>query len=173
MLTKQIISLLMLFLIVTHGIYHIFIFKTLQSIYKNEISERISEGPDEEELVIFNYSIETGLPNAIWIEEHEFRYKMHMYDVVKKEIRNDSVYLYCIMDEKESALFDAMDRILSGLTSNSEDSKKIVNYFNPFYSLPSEIEYRSLCYSDESYNSKIPSGLLEGEHFPESPPPRV
>ncbi|MGE5797212.1 MAG: hypothetical protein ACM34N_10530, partial [Ignavibacteria bacterium] len=64
MLTKQIISLFMIFLLVTHGIYHIFIFKTLQSLYKNEISERISEGPDEEELVIFNYSIETGLPNA-------------------------------------------------------------------------------------------------------------
>ncbi|MGE5797860.1 MAG: hypothetical protein ACM34N_13825, partial [Ignavibacteria bacterium] len=74
---------------------------------------------------------------------------------------------------KESALFDAMDRILSGLTSNSEDSKKIINYFNPFYSLPSEIKYQSLGYSDESYNSKIPSELLEGKHFPESPPPRV
>ncbi len=47
-------------------------------------------------------------------DEDEFEYDKQMYDVVQKEIANDSVYVTCILDSEEENLRDfAMAQILS------------------------------------------------------------
>lgn len=139
----------------------------------------IEEGIPEEELVLFRFSKDDfvrGLTHVEWIEENEFRSDGNMYDVVKKEVKPDGVYLYCLYDEKESGLFANLDKILKRLIGeNSERAKGLYNFANllsEFYSKPDETEYNSFLSEKEIYFVNRQSKLLSGEHIPLTPPPR-
>ncbi len=171
---KKIISMLLLFLIVTHGVYQIIIFKALQAVYQNEIAEKIENGPAEEELFVFKYNLKAGFIDADWIEDDEFSYEQKMYDVVKSEVNGDSIILYCVRDENESVLYALMEKVFNGIDrKNIEESEKLAIYFSPFYFLPDVFENKYTPVLNNSYNFKIPVQLLDGEYSSVSPPPRA
>jgi len=169
----------MLFLVISHGIFQLFVFKIFQTKYRGEIIEVIEEGVENNNLTLFRFSKDNfnkGLTRLDWIEENEFRSGNKMYDVVNKEFKGDSVYLYCIHDDNESELYAAMDKIFKRMVEENPDkAKDLRNYNNSlsqFYSKPIETEYSTNLYSDCTYFTKISSDLLEGEYIPVSPPPR-
>jgi hypothetical protein len=58
-------------------------------------------------LVTFRVALHNGTPESnqfVWENDHEFRYEAAMYDVIEKEISGDTLTIYAVMDEKESAL---------------------------------------------------------------------
>jgi hypothetical protein len=58
-----------------------------------------------------------------------------MYDVVKTETENGTVYYYCINDSKEKQLISDYDK-LSKKKTDSSKSKSLINSYNPqFYFL--------------------------------------
>jgi hypothetical protein len=111
-----------------------------------------------------------------WIEENEFRIDGEMYDVVKREVKKDSIYLYCLHDKTESILYSGIVKIFNRLfgdgPGNDGNSTIINNLLSELY-FNTATEF-SKFYLEES-NRYLPVktfSLLDGEHFINTPPPR-
>lgn len=61
---------------------------------------------DHEGLVVFRFTTEET-QMLEWEDEHEFRYKGQMYDVVGQQKQDGNLMIRCIQDEKETALLNA------------------------------------------------------------------
>ena len=176
---KQLISLIMLMLIISHGVFQLFVFKIFQAKYRGEILEVIEDGVLENELALFTFSkddLEEGTTRVQWIEEDEFRFDEKMYDVVKMETNGDSVYLYCLHDENESRLYAILDEYFQQMLEDDPDKINELTSLNcslsQFYSKPLDQEHNAGLFEKGKYFTDVNSNLLEGEHFLVIPPPR-
>ena len=176
---KQLISFIMLMLIISHGVFQLFVFKIFQAKYREEILEIIEDGVFENELILFTFSkndFEKGTARVHWIEADEFRFDEEMYDVVKNETKGDSVYLYCLHDENESKLYIIIDKYFQQMLKDNPDKvndfNSLNNFLSQFYFKPPEQEkYKGFC-EKRKYFADVDPNLLEGEHFLVIPPPR-
>lgn len=73
-----------------------------------------------------------------FIDQKEFEYQGCMYDVFKKEKKeNGDVILYCIKDEKEFRLISIFNKMNKKQdTSKNRTSKNILKFLNSPYILP-------------------------------------
>jgi len=169
----------MLLLIISHGSVHLFILKTYQTQHSKYIFQSIDNGTFEDDPILFKFDkddLEKGLSYIEWIEEDEFRIEGEMYDVVKREIGKDSVYLYCLHDYKESILYSGIVKIfnrLFGDESDNDGNSTIINnllselYFN------TSVEFNKLGLEESSrYLPANVFNLLDCERFIDTPPPR-
>ena len=53
----------------------------------------------------------------------EFRLNGSMYDVVRKVLQKDKIIFYCINDDEEQSLFDALESLVSEQTDDEKSSK--------------------------------------------------
>jgi len=176
---KKLISLVMLMLIVSHGVFQLFVLKIFQAKYREEIFEVIEDGVPENELTLFTFSkndFEKGTARVHWIEADEFRFDEEMYDVVKNETKGDSVYLYCLHDENESKLYTIIDEYFQQMLEDDPDKINELTSLNSslsqFYSKPLDQEHNAGLFEKGKYFADVDSNLLEGEHFFVIPPPR-
>lgn len=82
---------------------------------KTKVWESIEKSTYNNHLTILVFSkddLSAGTPGFKRIDEKEFRYNGRMYDIVKEEMKNDSVYFYCIFDEKENLLISAFTLLI-------------------------------------------------------------
>jgi len=103
-------------------------------------------------------------PRFTFDDEDEFEYNKQMYDVVKKKITNDSVYVTCISDTEEKNLRDfAMVQILTGQENAAGKELPIFkfrldHYTNSFqtnfsYDVAKQNKKRFVNYNTEKSNS--------------------
>jgi hypothetical protein len=138
--------------------------------------QKIEKPSDEEmiELLIFNKrDIVENKIDFMWIHSREFKYNGDMYDIVKKEERDNLLYLYCINDKKEKKLEEEFAKKIQDNSSNSKQ-RQLSNQLNILLSEPVQAEtlsftpvqdYRPEVARSNFYNSvqlDIPS-----------PPPRI
>lgn len=104
------------------------VFKILQYQVRDEVKQRIKQSVPEDELVLIPVSI-TDNNSLIWIKPNkEFLYQEKMYDIVRREIKENQVLYYCIHDFKESKLFLALDEhIQRYINANPIQHKKAGN----------------------------------------------
>ena len=176
---KEIISVCLLFLIISHGVIQFAFFKIFQVKYRAEIIEIMLNDFSETDLVSFKFKqsdLNLGTAGIQWIEDDEFRYKNIMYDVFKKEVSGDFVILYCIHDENESKLYSYFDKYFKKLmdqdSEKEEDLESICNSFNLFYSKPLEINYNYMGFIEEDYFANLSFNVLDGIYNLNTPPPR-
>ena len=169
----------MLTLIISHGVFQLFVFKIFQVKYKQEVLEVIEKGVLEDKLAVFVFNGEdlmNGSTKIQWIEENEFRFDNKMYDVVKTETRGDSVYLYCLHDENESRLYTILDECFQQMLDDDpnkvDELTTLNNFLSQFYSKPLDNGNDTEIYEKGKYFTEVNSNLLEGEHFLVIPPPR-
>lgn len=169
----------MLLLIISHGIFQLFVFKIFQAQYREEIIDLIEDGISEDELTFFAFSkddLKNGTAGIQWMQEDEFRFDDEMYDIVKTETKGDSTYIHCIHDENESRLYVMLDKSFQQMLEDDPDKMKDLNILNnslsQFYSKPIEIENNSTLIAGRNYIAELTSNLLEGQHFPVIQPPR-
>ena len=173
---KKSISILILSLFI-YNIFGFFaLYPFLSFYYKNLGMQKTGEHSDEEviELLIFNK--EDIVENRIefkWIHSREFKYNGEMYDIVKKEERDNKLFLYCINDKKEKKLEEEFEKKIQDNSSNSKH-RQLSNQFNILLSEPFQAEklsfapvhdFRPKVARSDFYNSvqlDIPS-----------PPPRI
>ncbi len=169
----------MVCLVISHGIIQFTIFKFFQVKHRAETSGIISEGVPESEQIIFKFSKsdfnDRGI-NIEWKDDDEFKYENEMFDVIKKEIRNDTVYLYCMRDESESELYSILDKFLGLIFEENPDDPyelEINNiYFNEDFSgsLFAENNHNP---QFNNYPDNFSRTLLDGESIVITPPPQV
>lgn len=170
----------MIILIISHGIIQFTVFKFFQIKHKAEAVEIISEGVQVSEQIIFKFeknNFDNRHIKIEWKDDNEFRYENEMFDLIKKEIRNDSVYLYCTYDEDDSKLYSILDKFLGLIFEENPDDPdelKIINvYFNQYYSgslFTNDNYYPQL---DNSYYDNYSPNLLDGEKLVNTPPPQA
>ena len=80
-----------------------------QSRIKHEIKKRIFSGIDDSLLVkvpIALADIDRTDDDFYLVEQNEFKYFGHMYDIVRREICGDTIVFFSIRDEMEEALIE-------------------------------------------------------------------
>ena len=179
MFSKQIIIVLMLILIVSHGTVQLFILKVFQAQHKKEIIQSIYNGTFKEDLILFKFNkdeFEKGIKYIEWADEDEFIIEKEMYDVVKSEVKRDSIYLYCLHDNEESILYSTIVEIFNKLvgdeTANTGNLTSINNLFSEFYFSKANELNKLFCEENSIYLPVKSFDLLDGETFIDSPPPR-
>jgi hypothetical protein len=179
MFYKQLITVLMLILIISHGTVQLFILKVFQAQHKTEIIQSIYNGTFKEDLILFKFNkdeFEKGIKYIEWADEDEFIIEKEMYDVVKSEVKRDSIYLYCLHDNEESILYSTIVEIFNKLvgdeTANTGNLTSMNNLFNEFYFSKAN-ELNKLFLEENSFYLPVKSfDLLDGETFIDTPPPR-
>lgn len=169
----------MIFLIIFHGTFQIFIIKIFITNHSKDIRLMIEEGTVEQDLFLFKIhkdEIGHNTQNIKWKEKDEFRFNGEMYDVVRKEIFEDSVYLYCFRDAKESFLYANMDRILNRLNENDSNALRgmisLKNLLSKFYSNEiNELNFACLNEKRIEFPANV-FNLLDEEQNLNTPPPQ-
>lgn len=170
----------MLILILSHGSVQLFIIKIFQIQHRRNVFQSIEKGTIEEDLILFKFSkddLESGLSHVEWVEENEFRIDGEMYDVVKREVKKDSVYVYCFHDEKESVLYSAIVKIFKKLFGDDRNNLKNLVAFNShisefYYQSASELNMFYLAGNGRYLPVKV-FHLLDGKSIVDTPPPRT
>lgn len=156
-------------LLICGSFSHIIYFKVQQYSIKKEIKQRLKKGVSTDELFTFTFS-KSEIENSKeieFIEEHEFRYKGKMYDIVYQESLNGKTVFQCVSDEQETMLFAQLDKLVEEQSkSNQEKNQQLFKLLN-FQFITSEVSIVKLIpplnelsanlyhYSLKTWNSKI------------------
>jgi hypothetical protein len=63
------------------------------------------------------------------VDEHEVRVNNKMYDIAWTRISGDSIFVYCLHDEKEDTLFAFLEEIVASPLNNADDLPHVINDF--------------------------------------------
>ena len=154
----------------------VFIFKSKQYFIRKEIKTRIKNGVPENELHTFVFSLKQ-LESLEWKHSREFRYGGMMYDIVRREVRDDGKHvLHCVSDKDEARLFVNLDRLTGRQMSKdlpfNKPFKELTRIFNTILSSKLTLE---LAITELTNSWRI----VRSDEFPEgfinilSPPPEL
>jgi hypothetical protein len=156
------ILILSLFIYNTFGFLAVYPF--LSIYYKNLGMKETEKHLDHEmiELLILNKEdLEKNKVDFRWIHRREFKYQGEMFDLVKKEEKNNQLFLYCIHDKNEKRL---EDEFAKRVNDNSKNSKRQqgANHLNILLSEPAQTdivsfarvcEFRFMNFCPDDYSS--------------------
>ncbi|MDK2771954.1 MAG: hypothetical protein KYX68_06975 [Flavobacterium sp.] len=87
-------------------------------VVKKEVKQTIIAGIDKKELQILKFHHQEVNQKVEWEHSKEFEFNGKMYDIVKKEIVNDSVQFFCWLDEEETELNRRLKTLLINVYHN-------------------------------------------------------
>lgn len=102
----------------------------LKSSFKRDAANQLNAFiPDDnlELIKIHKNDLNNNSASILFMEEDEFLYCGMMYDIYKTEAIGDSIYYYCISDEKENILEKSFASYVHAKTSNNTSSNAIHN----------------------------------------------
>lgn len=133
---KKILSILLLFLYLYESIGY---FAVFQFSHEKIVSEAKKNKYFDRDIITISFQSDD---NIHWIKQgKEFALNGFMYDVIKKEIRPNSILYYCVYDTKETKLLSKLSNLSDSIIINTNEKgkiykiklqKKISNYF-PIY----------------------------------------
>lgn len=80
---------------------------------KKEVKQNIIAGINKTELQILQFHHQEVDQKVEWEHSKEFEFEGKMYDVVEKEIINDSIRFFCWLDEEETELNKRLKSLLT------------------------------------------------------------
>jgi len=103
---------------------------------KEAVEAQLRMGMDASELVVLAFA-KSEAGQLDWEDEREFEYEGQMYDVVKTESRNDSLFYTCYQDRAETELNHKLDRWITGWLQHNpqqqEQSERLNYFFRSLY----------------------------------------
>lgn len=175
---RSIISIALIFILSYNFIGAGFVYNIWLYSIKNEVKQnlRTEFGKEFKVVKVPKSWADSPPPKFKWHEEHEFRYRGQMYDVIKQEVHGNQIWYYCYWDKAETELLNNLSKYVSSFLQQQPDQKKktqhlIIILKNVFLLF------------DNNYlpNIKLPSFSLLPENIMlvrnfqdvETPPPRV
>lgn len=136
--SSSIISLFLIIFLLFQLIGYIVFFKIQQYNIHTEMKQKIGTLiKHQDDIILLKIPITIEKNNyAVFqrMQEWEFRYFGYMFDVVSKEIHNDTTWYYCIYDKKETQLLKDLERILKQKNSETKLIKnRIFNLFSVIF----------------------------------------
>ena len=134
------------------------------------------EGIDQEELTLLRFATENVENVLRWEHDGEFEYKGEMYDVVKREVRDDSSYFWCWWDHEETALNKKLQEwvcAILGAPQKQPDTRSQFFYFQKqlFFSPLSAFSMKDPGNGSRLFSFALPQ--LNRSISPPTPPPRM
>ncbi len=172
---KIIVSVCMLLLVVSHGIIQFGMFEFFRADYRAEAAKLIGEGVLEKRQIVFCFNMKEykNLDTKIeWKDDREFRFEEKLYDIIRTEIRGDSVYVYCFYDEDDTMLYSVLDNLIEKDNDEPEETNGYGSFLNLYYYCADfDNSLKSPGADDNIYISPAVH-LLDGEYLQVTPPPR-
>jgi len=134
---RNVIAIALLLFTLFHAAGYLFVFEIQKYEIRREIKQQIKAGVPEAELVLLKISGESSTLPFQRIDEHEFRYGGNMYDIVREEARGDTIWYYCLADEKETQLFADLDELvkrdMNQNTARHQKIEKLLHLLGPCF----------------------------------------
>lgn len=101
---------------------------------KQQVKHKLeTEFEDEPTIVKVPAGWEESPPEQFeWHEEHEFRYRGQMYDVIKKERRGNQIWYYCHWDKAETKLLDNLAHYVDNYLQQKPQQQKTKTLLTSF-----------------------------------------
>jgi hypothetical protein len=96
---------------------------------KKDIKQSIKQGVPISDLTVFTFSTKE-LDQLTWVEDHEFKFKGRMYDVVSTKNERYKTKLYCIHDKQEEKLFVGLGDAVSQKLNKTKSGKILMGWFD-------------------------------------------
>jgi hypothetical protein len=113
---NQHIALAFAVLIAVNSIGFIISFSVLRHDWRQTVRQHLATWTQNKDLTVFHFSNQD-----IHANEDEFSFNGSFYDAVKREIRGDSVIVYCFLDEKETELTASFAQNIQELSAKNND----------------------------------------------------
>jgi len=144
---KRIISIFLILLIAFNAGGFFFVYFQLGNYFKQIAFNKINDFVPLEklELIKININSVTFNDDNIYdrVNDKEFSYYGKMYDIYKEDISGDTLYLYCVSDENEDVINNAID-IYINEKKNDNSNSAIANIIKIFITIaltPNETNY--------------------------------
>ncbi|SRX54713.1 hypothetical protein AEQU1_01725 [Aequorivita sp. CIP111184] len=92
-----------------------------KSAIRREIKGQMIAGMDHEELVLLKFTKDETETLLRWEHSKEFEYKGQMYDIVSSEIKGNSIFYRCWLDNEETDLNKKLKKLVA--TAFNQDEK--------------------------------------------------
>lgn len=99
---------------------------------KEEVRQNINTKKYEEEKVLFKFTSEDS-SKLYWEHSREFQYEGEMYDVIRSEKKNDTIWYWCYWDKKETKLKRDLAQLSIRILPPSDQQQKSQNCINHFF----------------------------------------
>lgn len=121
---KHIFAILLLGVLLLAGLGQTFSFWWLRASIRSEMKQILYLKLDDKQLTVFNFGKNTALTEGGY--EQEFLHENIWYDLVKTEIRNDSLFVFALADHAETHLIKNLaQNIEANLYQQGDTAKKI------------------------------------------------
>lgn len=136
---RHLIAIVLFSFMLLQAVGYLLLFKLQQQEIRQEIKRQIKAGIPEDELVLFKTpKVLTHQTRAFWsIPEREFSANGVMYDVVRQATHGDTIWYYCLSDEKETQLFahldEAVKRDMDQNPARQQKLERLLQQFGPLY----------------------------------------
>lgn len=150
--------------------YH-FIFQYQIRVAKTSMKKTLRNTRNREDLIEFTFTTNQP-PDLEWKNDHEFKFRGSMYDVVDIHEDKDQVHIRCISDEKETALIEQYFKINKGKDQSAPVLSMLRMTATPF--ILQSLQLPSIPQNIFSFQYPVfSSGIEPGIHKILLPPPRV
>jgi hypothetical protein len=123
---KKIISLLLCACFSFFNAGYFILFWSMQTLTKQEMKEVISTcNYNKAELTLIKIH-KDDYKNLTWTEPNEFSLYGNMYDVIHKQVKNDSIYILCIFDKIETLLVTHLNDYVNNLLNTDSAIKNVL-----------------------------------------------
>ncbi|MEO5905077.1 MAG: hypothetical protein ABIQ11_00010 [Saprospiraceae bacterium] len=105
---------------------------------KKEVSIKLADGKNTEAEILLKFTA-TESSQLNWEHSKEFEYKGEMYDVIRSEMKSDSIWYWCHWDKKETRVKKEINHLVASALGQGPQEKNtkdlILNFFKSFYKL--------------------------------------
>jgi len=143
---------------------------------RHEVKEKLLDDLPKENLVLLKFTQEQANRELHWEHEREFEYQDQMYDVVKREVRNDTLYYWCWPDEKETALNQQLaqltQHILMRIPQRQEKQLQLEYFYKSLYLHDATLKHKTAPRGEHQIAVGAEANYLGIAPQPPCPPPR-
>ena len=130
-----------------------------------------------EKLVLLSFPVTTAQDKLRWEHAGEFEFNGQMYDVVKTEIRGDTIHYWCFWDKKETTLNtrikDLVAKAAGNHPQNKENQKRLITFLQTLY-FPGHFAWNpDKSNKERGYPSLDYLHCSPGFFKPSIPPPKI
>lgn len=113
-----------------------------KSVVRKQVKQEFLSGMNEEALILLKFKASSVQAELHWEHSREFEYQGQMYDVVKSELKGDSIYYHCWPDHAESKLNRQIKELVANALNNNpqqqEHQKQLTHFFKSLFYLDLE-----------------------------------
>lgn len=147
------------------------------SLIRKKVKFKILSNIDKSELVLLKFAKPEIKRILIWKHSKEFEYQSTMYDIVKSEYINDSVYYWCWLDKEETDLNIRFRKTINkSLERNSKANNinlKLINILSLNYFSNNQI-IQFLSFEKRIKYNKNNNSIIQNIYVkPDTPPPQI